>query len=280
MVNQALIQAYKYHCGNFKHPRHPAWDSIALARQDVALGVARYPTSRHISYARASEDGLRWIENATNGLRFVDTCDAIAHAKGMARSIDHEGWYTDREFPEDTLRGVVFQLPGRKGKPLYVAGYAASHDCEVSKVQRRSSWKVTNARLDLTQTFNELIDAARMSDEHARIAADNECDYQETWRAGQRYFELGETIARAGKEISQLREERMIARRAMGTHWSAFPALCELTRKQIAALVAEIAEAKRERGKLLASAPSRGNLANAWREGACMSSPATAGVCK
>lgn len=278
MVNQALIQAYKYHCGNFKHPRHPAWDSIALARQDVALGVARYPTSRHISYARASDDGLRWIENATNGLRFVDTCDAIAHAQGMARSIDHEGWYTDREFPEDTLRGVVFQLPGRKGKPLYVAGYAASHDCEVSKVQRRSSWKVTNARLDLTQTFNELIDAARMSDEHARIAADNECDYQETWRAGQRYFELGETIQENRKTVSEICRELRAYRRQFKA--SEFPKIRSLMRDTLRKFADEIAKAKRERGKLLAAAPSRGNLADAWREGACMSSPATAEVCK
>lgn len=278
MVNQVLRDAYKHHrlVSPFTGRGCVATYAMQCARRDVEIGKARHPSSFLIQYNRTSDDGLRWIENATSGLRFVDTCDAIK--AGTARSIDHEGWYTDREFPEDTLRGVVFQLPGRKGKPLFVAGYAASYECEVTKGKRRGGWKVTNARLDLTQTFNEPIDAARMSDEHARIAADNECDYQEAWRAGQRYFELGETIQENRKTVSEICRELRAYRRQFKA--SEFPKIRSLMRDTLRKFADEIAEAKRERGKLLAAAPSRGNLADAWREGACMPSPATAEVCK
>lgn len=251
MLNQSLVRAYKYH-----RPllvlRAPI--AFALARADVATKTERWPTSRCIEYNRASDDGLRWIENATDGLRFVGLCDEIARSEGRWRAIDNLGWYTD-EFQDSVLRGVVFQLPTRKGKAQYVAGYASSDEC---RIKRGDAWNVKNARLNLSETYDDKMDAARASNGIAERAAESEREYQEAWSAGNRYSELGEEISATRKATLALLIERRAARDLPAER---FASICSLIRSRVGDAGRAIQRARKERDGLL----SRYSSGRAWR---------------
>jgi hypothetical protein len=105
-------------------------------------------------------------------------------------SLRHTGWFTDREFQidEETTRGVVYQLPGKDGAARYVAGYHYNGADD------------EGATLFFDTVYSEHGDddkakreAARTADEHARVAADKECDYQEEERERMRKEEEEET---------------------------------------------------------------------------------------
>lgn len=260
MLNQSLVRAFKY---------WRAWNTVSNAvknaRRDVETKKERYPTSRCIEYNRASEDGLRWIENATNGLRFVGLCDEIARSEGRPRAIDNLGWYTD-EFQDSVLRGVVFQLPARKGKAQYVAGYASSDGGDV--------WNVKNARLNLSETYDDKMDAARASNGIAERAAESGREFQQAWSAGNQYRELGEEISATRKATLALLIERRAARDLPAER---FASICGLIRSRVGDAGRAIKRARKERNELLSTYSSgrawRGwnRLQEAFREGAGLS---------
>lgn len=130
-------------------------------------------------FAAHGEHHLRWIEYPQDGLRFEGYADEVC------RGIEHTGWYCDPEYgcESDTLRGVVYQLPARKGQPRYLAGY-------IDTVNDH-----TDALLSFDALFEEPEEAARAGDRLAEIVAEKERDYRTVWNAGQRYRELGENIS-------------------------------------------------------------------------------------
>lgn len=112
--------------------------------------------------AQPDRPGVYYVER--KALRNFQYADEVV-------SLRHTGWFTDREFQDDTMRGVIAQLPARDGKAVYIAGYQYTGGDDTGG----------------TFYFNDLHDtdkeAARMADEHARVAAEEECDYQEAERA-------------------------------------------------------------------------------------------------
>lgn len=97
-------------------------------------------------------------------VRFVD------HADNLVR-LGHKGWFTDDDFQEDVMRGVVCALPARDGQRRLVAGYEYTGGDD------------SGATLFFDQLFDDEKDAARMADEHARVAAESEREYQAEERA-------------------------------------------------------------------------------------------------
>lgn len=277
MVDQSLIRAFKYQRMQVARGAKgiaPAYRSIGfaimsftLARADVAAKTERYPTSRCIEYNQAADDGLRWIENATDGLRFVGLCDEIARSEGRSRAIDNLGWFAN-EFQDSVLRGVVFQLPARKGKAQYVVGYASSDEC---RIKRGDAWNVKNARLNLSSVYDDKMDAALASDRIAQLAAESECEYQQAWSAGNRYSELGEEISATRKETLALLIERRAARDLPAER---FASICSLIRSRVAETGRAIQRARTERAELLSTYSSGrawrswNRLQDAFREGA------------
>ena len=71
---------------------------------------------------------LRWIENASAGLRVVGAADSIIRLR-------HTGWYLDPFGDGETARGYVLQLPARKGVSQYVPAIldANNPDCYVAE---------------------------------------------------------------------------------------------------------------------------------------------------
>ena len=82
-------------------------------------------------------------------------CDNIDGA-----NIDHTGWWTD-EYCDSKIRGIVVRLPHGR----FMAGWSMGEGM-ASTIE--------------PGVFDDIDDAARMADEHARVAADNEREYQAT----------------------------------------------------------------------------------------------------
>ena len=73
--------------------------------------------------------------------------------------ISHSGWFTDDYGDSEKIRGIVVLLPHGR----YMAGWSMGEGM-ASTIE--------------PGVFDDIDDAARMADEHARVAADNEREYQ------------------------------------------------------------------------------------------------------
>ena len=74
-------------------------------------------------------------------------------------SIQHSGWFTDDYGDSEKIRGIVILLPHGR----YMAGWSMGEGM-ASTIE--------------PDVFDDINDAAHMADEHARVAADNEREYQ------------------------------------------------------------------------------------------------------
>lgn len=108
-----------------------------------------------------------WYSHAGQNFRNERYCDEV-HS-----SIEHTGWYCDVH-QDSKARGIVANLPHGR----YISGYELSD---------------SEQRVYFPEIFSCEVDAARMADEHARIVADGDRDYDEKFQAAS---ELSETIER------------------------------------------------------------------------------------
>jgi hypothetical protein len=74
-------------------------------------------------------------------------------------SIRHTGWYTDDHGTNDKIRGIVIMLPHGR----FMAGWSMGEHM-ASAIE--------------PGVFDDIDEAAQMADEHARVAADNQREYQ------------------------------------------------------------------------------------------------------
>jgi hypothetical protein len=273
-MNQDLLSAYRYH----RRLGHIADVALMSARRDVAAGVKRYPSDGNIIGAPFGTK-LRWIEDPTAaGLRFVGFADELA-----PRSVQHVGWLTDEEcLDNSTLRGAVYQLPARDGRPVYVPAYREG-SCDGQQWRDTATGRVDTFGGPAAVAFGELIcgdrgglgdeyasfqenddvrDAARRADRIAELQAESEREYNEAWQAGSRFAELAETIAADRRaSLALLREMKPERQRAADR-----PAICAALRERLESLLEDIREARERRAELLNDCPSR--LAGAFNEGA------------
>lgn len=183
--------------------------------------------------------GVRWVENVSDGLRLVGYADEIARTEGRWRLIDHKGWYTDDDGSNgQTLRGVVYQLPARRGQKLaqYVYGYADPNndDC---------------ALLCFEEPTGEVMRAALAADHFAERFAEAERAYDEAWQAGRRYEDLADQIKDTREQALKLGAE-MRAAKKLGV---AAPTICAVLRVKIASLYEAIQKMRKERRELQSS---------------------------
>ena len=175
-------------------------------------------------------DNVRWVENVSDGLRFVGYADEICKLR-------HTGWFTyDDGDPDETLRGVVYRLPARNGLSMYTYGHADPNndDC---------------AFLCFDDPRMEKEDAARAADDFAERCAEHERDFHRAWDAGRQYDRLGEEIKETRAEMLKLRSEHRVA-------WHAgklTPALDAAARNTIKNMVRAILAARKKRADLLST---------------------------
>ena len=90
------------------------------------------------------------------------------------------GYYADDS--GTVISGIVASLPHGR----FIAGYANSD---------------TGERVYFDQVFDDSADAAHMADEHARVTAETEREYQERWRAAK---ELSDAEQEAREQVKRL----------------------------------------------------------------------------
>jgi hypothetical protein len=169
---------------------------------------------------------LRWFEHADRDFRRVGFADEIN------RYIRHCGWFAD-DCQDSVLRGVVYRLPTRQGKPAFLYGYA-------------DPWNDGAALLALKTADNES-DAARWADRIAELEAEKERDYQEAWQAGNRYRDLADEIASERKSCLALIREAKAACESI----CRLPAVKAALRSTVESHLEAIRDARKQRAKLL-----------------------------
>lgn len=204
-------------------------------------------------------DVLRWIENTeAAGLRFVGWADDVG-------GLRHTGWHCDDEGHE-TLRGGVWQMPGKAGAARLLYGYAefggrgemnpgsaALCVSDVVTVPMRGEF----GNLDETEGAR---DAARWADGLAESTADDRRDYNAAYQAGRKAAELD------GEALELRTRARAVAGAAKAHRRSGVgPAMGAALERTLCGLLETISEKRAERESAWGNV--WGEAAEAWRAG-------------
>lgn len=233
-----LVEAFRAcRVGSYGTPL-PAHKALSMARARLA-SRKRMPHVRSI-WAKpigngAAKDGKRWIEKPESmGLRFVAYPNTI-------RWTCPEGYYAD-EYGDETIRGVIYQLPTRGGKCRFVYG----HDNEMNGHADNGG----PAYLDFSDVYtcdrDDVEDAKRELAFKADAFAQREALRQYEWNKA---HDAGFRYAEARAEIAELRARALsdlaIRRNMRNAHKSSldnpeYQRVCEMVTESVRSTLAEI----------------------------------------
>lgn len=257
-LNPDLIAAFTSHrqqiAANYpqRYVRSPdATRALELARADIAAGKKRYPNSPRHSAAGAPFAGygtkaMRWCESPADiGLRFVGYADKLAR-------IDHTGWFTD-EFQDSLVRGVVYQLPARNGRAVYVSGYdnpdnGAADNGGPAAIDFGTLWEGLPGGDYARDDRSSASDAANHADNLAERMAEKERDYNAAWQAGSAWAQEADEIIGDKFTLRQMLAERRQAK-ASGAD---YPTICEAVNGAIRNAIADIKSSHEKMARLAA----------------------------
>lgn len=283
-ISPELRQAFNnFRVGTNGHV-YPASRALTYARDDIERGARHYtssPWAKPVTNPRFPVEGhnarqMQWIEKpADMGLRFVGFADELSN------HIKHTGWYTDA-YGDSSIRGVVYQLPGRNGRARFVAGhdnadngradnggpalidwstiYESDFESEQADARRQIGKSYWTPAMDNPGYWAEAAhesarkEAARGADEFTRVQAEQEREYQSAWQAGSQYADAMQERADAKAELRALLVERRAARaelakQGIGTMVQG-GALCAAIERQARALVETMTDAAEKARKL------------------------------
>ena len=142
------------------------------------------------------------------------------YADEVNRNINDRGWFADH-WLDETIRGVVLQLPAQKKEPQYIPAIVWS-----------DSNGVTVWPKDCYTTAEE---CARTADSYAETAAEESREYRAKEQAGQDIETLKE-------EISESRETLHTLIQDLRKSETLQPAICDVVKKSIIECRREVAE--------------------------------------
>lgn len=229
----ARAPAYAWHRKRGK----PAAVALAAAVADGVDGVARHyyaSTATGWQCGATSADGLRWFEDpAAAGLRFVGYADQLAR-------VGHTGHYV-RDDGGEVARGVVYAMPARHGRPLYLAGYACPYNAGAACLDVLDIMRGAAGGNDDDDTKRA---AAYAADHIADRAATNDRAHDSAWQAGARFADIRE---RAAALRADIRAALLALRPQRRGPLLALPAvLCERLRADIRADLATLDRLRRD----------------------------------
>jgi putative intracellular protease/amidase len=213
----------------------PAREALTRARADIAAGTRRYP--RHFSdwQNATGEDGGKWFETPEmDGFRLVGFADEISN-------IRHTGWFAN-EFQDEKLRGVVYQLPARNGRPQYVPGYADPCNRGAARL-----WLGDLVEGDNGEDEPARRDAARCADGIAEQCAEKAREYNAAWHAGSHARDLDQEAKTARAELLAFLRELKPKKAALCDA----PALIAAARDKVESWLETIRECRVERDELI-----------------------------
>lgn len=258
-----LLTAYRYWRGGGMR----AAFALEKARVDTTNGTPRYPShgkGRNAYFRAYGSTRMLWIERpASFGLRFV------GHADEISKSVDHKGWYLDDDGTGATVRGVVYQIPGKGRAPRFLSGYADPHNDGPVCLDFGTIWEGEAPTLytpswggsywtytDNPADHDGARDAAREADRLAERYAEDERDYRRAWEAGRLYAEATDDIATERRELLSLMLE--FRRIRVLTPMPDAPRLCATVRAAIAKRLARIVKLRGKREALRGGTYSKG----------------------
>lgn len=173
----------------------------------------------------------RWVENASDGLRVVGEVHEIAKREGW-HGLKECGWYVDNHQSETTV-AMVFQLPARDGRPVYVPGNSDPYnsDCAV---------------IDFNSTTEELRDSCQWAQGMAESYAEDAREGEAKSAAESRIEDIATEIADLRAQFKALAVETRATANAIG------PEVCKLIKREARAMRREVGKLVRERGELQA----------------------------
>lgn len=216
-----------------------------------------------------SGDSVRWLDGHSYlGLRLVGYADELP---GGPR--DHTGWFADYDQSE-TLRGAVWQLPGRKGRARFVYGYVefegrhemnpgsgavcVSDILSVDRTGEDSMWD------DQTDS-DECREAARYADGMAESAAETRRDDREAYNAGRDAAESHGEAIEARRALLPLMAEMRAIRKSPFTPASPVGRVCAALREEVQSTLETISEKRAARDRLWGECPS--HMESSWLAG-------------
>lgn len=141
----------------------------------------------------------------TCGLRIVGFSDEIN------QHICHKGWFIDSDQIAGTCRGVVYRLPARKGKNLFLAGHYQDYSDQLV--------------LFVGQSYEDASDAAKKGDRQAEKYAEKSREFYAKDQAEQQILFLREEIHECGKNILELIKEFKKVTREVKLNLTVYPVL-------------------------------------------------------
>lgn len=224
---------------------YTAAEAMAEARRMVSAGDRLpWPTRGLASYQNKPNDrGGRWIERPDlAGLRFVGFADELN------RHIGHKGWFQyPGGDPGDVYRGVVYRMPARGGRSVYVEAIVSGEDTrggfrETSTCgSDESKWPAIvylserhaggpGGAEGVEGDDSAIRDAASGADSEAERLAESERDYQESYAFGREAAEAIEE-AKAERESARAILAEIRGLRGHATLTGGAPALCAALRE-------------------------------------------------
>ena len=179
-----------------------------------------------------SRDRLRWIENASRGLRVLGPVHELRERIGR---MDHTGWHLDPLGMGETVCGVVLQLPGRSGFARFIPAVADPYNDDCYAVDFRDHYDAPG-----DDTDDAVRDCARAADRLAELYAEREREYQTEEGARMRIEEARERIKAERAEAHALMAEM----REHAGHKA--PAICKELHRAMAAHRAAVRAAIKE----------------------------------
>jgi len=190
----------------FTYGPHTRAMSKYLSRRWSAQSYGWFKRGKYVEYNREwtpearKHERYRWVEHpAADGLRFVGKVHEIRMSGDGnlpyfdRAQVDHNGWYTDSMFQDETVCGEVYQLPARDGQWLYVPAISdPNNDAAV---------------MDFHSVTDNIHQAIRNADQMAEWYAEDEREYQTAERAKQRIEDIGEEIRTMYADFRELARE-------------------------------------------------------------------------
>lgn len=216
-----------------------------------------------------SGDSMRWLDGYSHlGLRLVGYADELP---GGPRG--HTGWFADSDQSE-TLRGAVWQLPGRKGRARFVYGYVEFEGREemnpdsgtvcasdILSVDRKGEDSIWNDQTD----SDECRDAARYADGMAESVAETRRDNWEAYNAGRDAAEHHEDAIEARRALLPLVSEMRAIRKGAFTPLSPAGRVCAALLERVESTLETISEKRAARDRLWSECPS--SMESSWLAG-------------
>lgn len=233
------LQAYQKLRFKFKMKAIDAWNESAKFEKIERWFGDGLMSPRYIDGFRGGENHevgswkVFWSEKPGEYLRTVGTYSDVC--KKLGWRCDHTGWYLDREFQEEVTEGIVYQMPARKGQTRFMIG--------------RTDPNNPGSALLEDAIYHDLESAARACDSLAQVCAEEESEYQEAYREGQKAADM---LNESHDEHQECRElVREINKLKVGQAAGAMPAICSTLRSKVRSLRDSYRSAFRKAKKII-----------------------------